>query len=66
MRKPYPSDLTDEPWEIITPLIPSSTVGRPRKVAIHEVLNAIFDPDRCGGPWGMLPHDLPPKSTESD
>ena len=30
MRKPYPSDLTDEQWEIIKPLIPVNTVGRPR------------------------------------
>jgi IS1 family transposase len=31
MRKPYPSDLTDEQWEIIQPLIPVNTVGRPRQ-----------------------------------
>ena len=27
MRKPYPSDLTDEQWAILEPLIPVSTVG---------------------------------------
>ena len=31
MRKPYPSDLTDEQWEIIKPLIPVNTVGRPAR-----------------------------------
>ena len=40
MRKPYPSDLTDEQWEIIQPLIPVNTVGRPRTVEMREVLNS--------------------------
>src|SRR5512135_3290751 len=66
MRKPDPSDLTDEPWEIVRPLIPVSRVGRPREVDLREVLNAIFYLDRAGGPWDMLPHDFPPKSTVSD
>ena len=66
MRKPYPSDLTDEQWEIIKPLIPVNTVGRPRKVDMREVLNAIFYLNRSGCQWDMLPHDLPAKSTVSD
>jgi putative transposase len=66
MRKPYPSDLTDEQWEIIAPLIPVHTVGRPRKVDMREVLNAIFYLNRSGCQWDMLPHDLPAKSTVSD
>ena len=66
MRKPYPSDLTDEPWEIVRPLIPVSRVGRPREVDMREVLNAIFYLDRAGCQWDMLPHDFPPKSTVYD
>ncbi len=66
MRKPYPSDLTDEQWEIIKPLIPVNTVGRPRKVEMREVLNAIFSLNRSGCQWDMLPHDLPPRSTVHD
>jgi len=42
MRKPYPSDLTDGQWEVVKPLIPSSSVGRPRQVEMREVLNTIF------------------------
>ena len=42
MRKPYPSDLTDDQWEIIRPLIPSWKVGRPRLVDMREVLNTIL------------------------
>jgi putative transposase len=63
MRKPYPSDLTDEQWAIIEPLIPVHTVGRPREVDMREVLNAIFYLNRSGCQWDMLPHDLPAKST---
>ncbi len=66
MRKPYPSDLTDEQWEIIQPLIPVNTVGRPRTVEMREVLNAIFYLNRSGCQWDMLPHDLPPRSTVHD
>ena len=60
MRKRYPSDLTDEQWEIIQPLIPSSHVGRPRVVDMREVLNTILYLLRAGCQWDMLPHDLLP------
>ena len=63
MRKPYPSDLTDEQWAIIEPLIPVHKVGRPRTNDMREVLNAIFYLNRSGCQWDMLPHDLPPRST---
>src|SRR6478672_11122101 len=63
MRKPYPSDLSDDQWTILEPLIPVSKVGRPRQVDIREVRNAIFYQARSGCQWDMLPHDLPAKST---
>ncbi len=66
MRKPYPSDLTDQQWVIIEPLIPVNMVGRPREVEMREVLNAIFYLNRSGCQWDMLPHDLPPRSTVHD
>ena len=66
MRKLYPSDLTDDQWAIIEPLIPVKTTGRPRQVDMREVLNAIFYIDRVGCQWDMLPHDLPAKSTVYD
>jgi putative transposase len=66
MRKPYPSDLTDEQWEILRPLIPVSPLGRPRTVDMREVLNTIFYQARSGCQWDMLPHDLQPKSTVYD
>ena len=63
MRRPYPSDLTDEQWAIIKPLIPVHTVGRPWTNDMREIVNAIFYLNRSGCQWDMLPHDLPPKST---
>jgi putative transposase len=66
MRQPYPSDMTDEQWAIAEPLIPVSALGRPREVAMREVLNAIFYRARSGCQWDMLPHDFPPKSTVYD
>src|SRR5262245_55851564 len=65
MRKPYPSDLSDEQWAILEPLIPVPTVGRPRTHDMREVLNAIFYLNRSGCQGDLLPHDLPAKSTVS-
>jgi putative transposase len=66
MRKPYPSDLSDDQWAVIEPLIPVNSTGRPRGVEMREVLNAIFYLNRSGCQWDMLPHDLPAKSTVYD
>ena len=66
MRNAYPSDLTNDQWDIIEPLIPVATTGRPRTVDIREVLNAIFYQARSGCQWDMLPHDLPARSTVND
>jgi len=66
-RKVYPSDLTDEQWAIVEPLIPPAKQnprgGRPREVDMREILNTIFSLNRSGCQWDMLPHDLLPKST---
>jgi putative transposase len=63
-RKPYPSDLTDEQWVLIEPLIPPACPGgRPRKVDIREVVNALFYRNREGCTWRALPHDFPPWKT---
>ena len=69
-RKKYPSDLTDEQWAIVGPMIPPAKQnprgGRPRKVDMREVLNTLFYLNRSGCQWDMLPHDLLPKSTVYD
>lgn len=69
-RRRYPSDLTDEQWEIIQEMVPkprkSRKGGRPRSVDMREVLNTILYQCRSGCQWDMLPHDLLPKSTVYD
>lgn len=67
-RKSYPSDLTDEQWSLVEPLLPPGVegLGRPREVDFREVINAILYLNRSGCQWDMLPHDLPPKSTTYD
>src|ERR1700745_518332 len=67
MRKPYSTDLTDDQWHILQPLIPAAKPGgHPRTVDMREVLNTLFYQNRTGCQWDMLPHDLLPKSTVYD
>lgn len=63
-RKAYDTDLADEQWALLAPLLPSEVGGgRHRSVDLREVLNAVFYRLRSGCAWRLLPHDLPPKST---
>jgi putative transposase len=67
VRKRYPSDLTDEQWALIEPLLPPAKHGgRPRTVDLREVLNTLFYQARTGCQWDYLPHDLSPKGTAYD
>lgn len=63
-RMPYPSDVTDEEWEILEPLIPGEKPGgRPQEIARREILNGILYVLRSACAWRMMPHDLPHWST---
>jgi putative transposase len=67
MRKRYPSDLTDDQWTALQPLLPPAKPGgRPRTVDLREVLNTLFYQAKTGCQWDYLPHDLVPKSTARD
>src|SRR6516164_5780254 len=60
----YPTDLTDEEWLVIAPLLPQPREkGRPRKTDLREVVNAIRYLVRTGCGWEMLPSDFPPWQT---
>lgn len=66
-RKRYSTDLTNEQWAILEPLVPAAKDGgRPREVDMREVLNTILYLNRSGCQWDLLPHDLLPKSTVYD
>ena len=63
-RKPYKTDVTDEMWALLEPLVHiEQTDGRPREVSLREVVNTLLYIEKTGVQWDMLPHDLPPKST---
>lgn len=66
MPKSYPSDLTDLEWQIVEPLVPKPRTkkgGRPRKVNIRRVLDAIFYVVKGGITWRMLPSNFPSRQT---
>ena len=63
-RMPYPTDLSQEQWDLIEPWIPRAKPGgRPRQVDMREVINAILYVLRGGCAWRLLPHDFPPWGT---
>ena len=54
----YPSDLSDEEWGIIRPLIPPSPpVDADREVDIRKVVNGILYVNRSGCQRRMLPKE---------
>src|SRR5262245_36336261 len=59
----YPSDISDEQWALVEPLLPVYPGGRPRTTPLRDVVDAIFYLLRTGCQWRYLPKDFPPKST---
>lgn len=60
----YASDVTDDEYGLIEPLLPPARRGgRRRTTDLREVLNAILYLVRTGCQWRMLPKDFPPWST---
>jgi len=60
----YPSDLTDEQFALLEPLLPPAKPGgRPREVNLHDIIDGILYVNRTGCQWRALPHDYPPWST---
>ena len=63
----YPSDLSDEEWKLIAPLIPpAKRGGKKRTVVMREVVNGLMYILSTGCQWRAIPKDLPPKSTIYD
>jgi transposase len=60
----YPSDLTDEEWAFIAPVIPpAKRGGGKRTVNVREVVNGLMYVLSTGCQWRAMPKDLPPRST---
>ncbi len=63
----YPSDLTDDEWGHVAPLIPPAKPGgNKRTTDVREVMNGIMYVLSTGCQWRAIPKDLPPKSTVHD
>lgn len=65
-RQPYPSDLSDEAWELIRPVVTAwkgqhrSVSGHEGRYEMREIVNAILYQARAGCQWRYLPHGFPP------
>ena len=63
----YPSDLTDEEWARIAPLIPpAKRGGLPRQHHDRDIVNGLMYVLSTGCQWRYIPKDLPPRSTLHD
>ena len=60
----YPSDMTDEEWQLVEPLLPP--LGKNQEDRRRELLNAILYMLHTGCQWRQLPKDFPPRSTTHD
>src|SRR5918911_2811727 len=65
MRTPcYPTDLTDEQWAVVKPLLPAAKPGgRPRRTDLRAVWDGCQYRNKTSCQWRLLPKDFPPWST---
>lgn len=64
-RRAYDSDISDEEWSYLDPLLPAPKCGttrggRPQEFPTREIVNGIRYVLRTGCAWRLMPHDLPP------
>jgi transposase len=70
-RRPYRTDLSDDRWELIEPILAEWRTSRAArgldinqpKHDLREIVNAILYVNRTGIAWEYLPHDFPARST---
>ena len=59
-RTPYRTDVTDQQWWLVEPLLPPpKRGGRPRSVDLREVFDAIRYLLRSRCHWRLIPHEFP-------
>jgi putative transposase len=64
MTQVSPSDLNEEEWAFLAPLIPPAKPhGRPRSVDIRRIVNGEFSSLRSGCAWRYLPREYGPWQT---
>jgi len=63
----YPSDVSDEEWLLIEPLIrPGKSGGGKRTVDMREIVNGLMYVLSTGCQWRAIPKDLLPRSKVHD
>lgn len=61
IRKPYPSDVSDEEWALVAAYLALLREDcRQRRYPLREVFNAMRWMVRAGAPWRLIPHEFPP------
>ncbi len=61
LRKPYPTDVTDDEWAFVAPYLTLlAEDASQRRHDLREVFNAVRWIVRAGAPWRLLPTDFPP------
>jgi putative transposase len=60
----YPTDLTDEQWALLEPLLCKRRgPGHPQTYSLRRIVNALLYLTRTGCQWRMLPREYPGWST---
>ncbi|WP_250004900.1 transposase [Actinoplanes sp. M2I2] len=63
-QRVYPSDLTNQQWETIEPMLPLiKEPGADPEASFRDIVDAILYLDRSGCSWRQLPVDFPPWQT---
>ena len=69
-RRPYRTDLADEQWALVEPILTKWRQDRHSiRTPVHglrEIVDAIFYVNRTGVQWDLLPHDFPSAKTVYD
>lgn len=59
-RKGYDSDVSDTEWVILEPIVTKTDkMGRPVRLDLREIVNALFYWQRTGCQWRYIPSDFP-------
>jgi len=59
----YPSDLTNQEWELIKDHFDTGNYGNRRKYSRRALVNAVFYMNKTGCQWRFLPKNYPPWKT---
>src|SRR3954463_7284774 len=61
LRKPYPTDVSDDEWAFVAPYLSLMSPDAPQRVHdLRDVFNALRWIVRAGAPWRLLPTNFPP------